>query len=711
MVDAKTRLVALAVLAGVGLSGCGLDQKDPDFPDSIAPTTFNALFNVGAGQVPLPTDMFFLYAASTGVVDGTPTIPAPFNGPPFTYQGATLDGQDGWSTTSYSSTSFNGSLDPSTVNGSTVKVVEMYLDNVTKTPATTLPPGVTSPVIRVLTAGTDYAVQVSPDIDSFGRILSVTPLKPLRPSTGSTNIGYVVLVTNGVTDTSGNPAQPSDLYAAIKTAPLTCTNFTDPFQKLGCLGSRWHLNIAPAAGLNPANVVVSWSFTTQSVQDSYRALAQVVPAQAIGVQPTGLTTKQADPRAQGKANIYVGTTVVPYYLTKPTSTTDRVVLSNAWKAGGPPPVPGFDQASRNVTRFNPVPAKTTDVTIPLLVTVPNVTAAGGACTKPVAGWPVIIVQHTVSGDRTQALAVADSYADACFVLAAIDLPLHGITSTTNPFYQAANERTFNLDLVNNTAGTPPGDKVIDTTGTNFLSLLSGATLRDNLRQSVADLIVFEKSVARLDLTGDGVSDIDPARINFVGLSLGGIVGGPYVAYAGKTQTALLSAAGGIFTQLLLDSPTFGPRVVGVIGAPTTVNGFPFGYNLPAGSTQFNNLIRDLQTAIDSGDPINHIAAAQAAVPTLLQRVNGDTVVPNSATNRLIAAGNFKKITVLGPTPVGKGTGGYIAMTAGAHPSLFDPQYSLAATVEMQTQAVKFAASAAQPGGPFAVITNPAVVEK
>ena len=50
------------------------------------------------------------------------------------------------------------------------------------------------------------------------------------------------------------------------------------------------------------------------------------------------------------------------------------------------------------------------------------------------------------------------------------------------------------------------------------------------------------------------------------------------------------------------------------------------------------------------------------------------------------------------------------MTAGSHGSLFDPTASLAATVEMQTQAVKFAASAVAPGGPFVFITNPAVVQ-
>jgi hypothetical protein len=51
------------------------------------------------------------------------------------------------------------------------------------------------------------------------------------------------------------------------------------------------------------------------------------------------------------------------------------------------------------------------------------------------------------------------------------------------------------------------------------------------------------------------------------------------------------------------------------------------------------------------------------------------------------------------------------MTAGSHGSLFDPTTSPAATVEMQTQAVKFAASANQAGGPFVFITNPSIVEQ
>ena len=63
--------------------------------------------------------------------------------------------------------------------------------------------------------------------------------------------------------------------------------------------------------------------------------------------------------------------------------------------------------------------------------------------------------------------VADSFADSGYVVVAIDLPLHGVTNTSDPLYAAgANplyaglglpasgsiERTFDLDVENNTTG-------------------------------------------------------------------------------------------------------------------------------------------------------------------------------------------------------------------------------------------------------------------
>jgi dienelactone hydrolase len=392
---------------------------------------------------------------------------------------------------------------------------------------------------------------------------------------------------------------------------------------------------------------------------------------------------------------------VPYYLRVATSAQDTTVLTSTWVATGAPAIPGSDPTSRFITRFNPVPAKTADLQIPLLVTVPNATAAGGAgCPKPLAGYPAVIVQHGLGGDRSQALTIADAFADACFVVASIDLPLHGITSTTNPLYQAGRERTFNLDLVNNTTGAAGPDGAIDRSSTHFIQLPSPLTTRDNLRQGEIDTIALNKSLARLDVTGDGVADVDPNRLHYVGLSLGGIVGGAHARFAADAKTATLSVPGGLLTDLFTDSQTYGPGIKQALTAQ----------GLTEGTTLYNNFFRDAQAALDAADPLNHIADAVRLKPIHLVQVTGDTVVPNTATQRLITAANLRRIGSAGPTPVSAGNGVWVNFIAGSHGSLFDPTSSLAATVEMQSQAVQFAASATAPGGPFVVITNTAVIQ-
>jgi dienelactone hydrolase len=699
MFDAKTRLLtpALAVLAAVALSGCEASQDGDPFPAPV-PGEFIANFSVAAGQFPFPSDL----PAFVGSTDGTINFTAPLNAAPFLLTGPSLNTLDGFSTTAPLTTTFNQPIRAESISASTVRLIEVYLSNTTKGPAqgADLPPGVPSPVRRVLSYGTDYSVEVSADVDSAGKILKVTPLKPLTPSTGATNIGYIVLVTNSLTDPLLRAAQPSADYAEVKAA-ASCGSISNPTLAALCPWYKGHLAIGQAVGVNPEGVVLSWSFSTQSIDDSFKALAATVPAQPIGVQATGLTTQQANAALQGKANIYVGTTQVPYYLAPAANPNDRGILTTFWLAAGPPPAP-LDQASRFITRFNPIPATRATLTIPMLVTVPNATAAGGAgCPKPTAGWPIVIVQHGLGGNRTQALAMADSFADACFIVASVDLPLHGITDTTNPFYQAPNERTFNVDLVNNATGTGGPDGLIDPSGTHAIPVIlsSPLTARDTLRQGQADIGVLAKSVVNLDVTGDAQPDIDPNRVHYVGLSLGGIVGLAQAKYAPNVRTVTVAAPGGVLSRLLLDSPTFGNTIRGALAG-----------NFANNSTLFNNFFREVQTLVDPGDPINHICECAQLKPLHLIKVTGDTVVPNNSTDRLITAGNLTQLSALGPNAVGPGQGAFVNFIKGSHGSLFDPTASLAATIEMQRQSVLFAASAVQPGGPFVVITDPTVIQ-
>ena len=718
---------ALVLAMGVALGGCeaSKDGQDP-FP-APPPETGVAKFNINLAasvlDVPYPYDLYF--AIPGAPVDGTLNIPTlPWRSAAMQ---AALNSQDGWSTTAELTTGFTLPLDPASINASSVKIIKLWLDPTTKAPATNpafLPTGAASPVAGVLAYGTDFTADISPDYDSYGTFIRITPLKPLAFSTGPAvndsgpnigkvlNVGYLVVLTNGLKSSNGNAMGPSDLYASFKSAPADCSTITDSTLRQLCQLTKAHLGIAQAAtGTSPGSVILTWSFSTQSIDDVLDVVEKIsAPTQTL-IVPTGLTTRDVNAAFAGKADVFVGSTVLPYYLTPAANPRDAAsVLTRFWTAAGPSPVPGIDASSRNLTMFNPTPAKVADVTVPIVVTIPNATSACPG--KPTSGWPVAIVQHGITGNRSQALTMADAYADACFVLVSKDMPLHGIVDTASPLYCdptkpqciGASERTFNVDLVNNTTGASTPDGLIDASGAHFINLTSPATGRDNLRQAEADLITLTRSVKGLAIAPGtplpaGPLGVDPARISYTGLSLGGIVGGSHIKFVPDTRTATLVAPGGVLTRLLLDSPTFGPRIrAGVTG------------QLALNSYNYNLFFRDFQAVIDSGDPINHIKDAVATVPVHLVKILNDTVVPNSATDRLIAQGPLRKLKTIGPNAVSAGDGGYTFFSQGSHGSLFDPTASLAATVEMQRQAVLFGASAVQPGGPFVVLTNPAVLD-
>ena len=426
---------------------------------------------------------------------------------------------------------------------------------------------------------------------------------------------------------------------------------------------KGHLVIGQAVGVNPASVVLSWSFSTQATEDSLRILGQIVPAQAIAVAATGSTTKQLNPALAGKADVYLGTTAVPYYLAKPANANDRTFLASFWVAAGPPPLP-LDQTSRFITRFNPVPVNRGTTTIPLLVTVPNSTAnaTGGGCTKPAAGWPVAIVQHGLNGDRSTSLAMADSFADACFVVASFDLPLHGITDTASPLYQAANERTFNVDLQNNTTGAPVPDGKIDSTGTHALPTLLSNPLggRDLLRQGEADVSVVAKSLARLDVTGRRRCRTSMRRACITSAcrwwhrrrGAGEILARHPHGHgrrAGRRAHQAAERVGGVRPD----------------GARVGVG------NAAPGSTLYANLFREIQTIADPGDPINHICDCVNNKPFHLIKVVADAVVPNSTTD-LVDHGGQPEKAHLRHDRRGSGQGRVCVLHPGLARSLFDP---------------------------------------
>lgn len=729
-------LAAALLLAGCGGGGGGNDGKQAQTFDTLA--LFDPVPTVSTDEAitPFPFDGLF-----AGFSAPTLNIPNPDNVPFVT----AVNQIDGYSTTASIFCDIAGFIDYSTV------AANLYIIN-TKTG-------------KALVYGTDFTVQneaatakdpltgaLTPISSQRSRIL-IEPIKPLSPSTT-----YLVGLTKGIRNKQGGGIGASTEFTITASSTPVSQQSNSTLDQLNStqkatleavreLINPTVTNLAKLTGKNASDFVLAWPFTTQSIGKSLAYLSANVAASTIAVQNTGVTT--ATTVGVDGATIYAGILGLPYYLQNsggsPYSTAP---LTTFWAADpakpdlsasflGQVPCGAFATGatvngvklgpSASTTICYPVPVQRSTEIVPLMVAVPN--SASGQ-TKPAGGWPVVIFQHGITGNRTQMLAIAPALAKAGFVTAAIDLPLHGLTITdpTNPKYNPfinnqvfagtpaaglmTGERTFNLDLENNSTGAPGPDGVIDGSGTWFINLSSVLTSRDNLREAEVDLMTLRASLANLDLDNDGTPDIDTSKIRFAGISLGSIVGIPYLANDSAVGAASLAVPGGAIAKLLDASKSFGPPIAAGLAAA----------GLTEGTDDYETYLRFTQNAVDDGDPLNYAVAARSAHPVHMIEVIGDTVVPNSApandgsgaandkvtvasfdagTNPLYAA---MGLTVIGPidTPVatpavntGASLGYVVKFNQSSHGSLLDPSTNPYATVEMQTEVANFLASNGQ----------------
>ncbi len=735
----------------IGSSNLDLLNGNPGSSPPPTPSSSTALFRLSTGQLPYPTDLYF-----AGSTDGTLNIQPPnalWPNQPF------VNALDGFSTNAVIREQFGGALDPTSFTASSIIIVPVVTDNLTK--ATT---GFLGGTPAPLTPGTDYTAALATDVGVGPQILEITPLHPLLPSTCISNgqflgakcktgTGYLVILTNAIKDASGHAAVPDTDYASIKAALAggpTCPSITDQTLNGVCQLTGAHLQLAQALGVNPANVVLTFSFTTEATVDTLELMSATADPtkQTIKVNPTGISTHVVNPQLPGHADVYVGALTIPYYLSA------AAPLTASWQAPAFP----LDMTSTNVTRFNPLPAATVaHLMIPVLVTVPNANSAyaqAGGPIPPPGGWPVLIFQHGVTRSREDMFGVADSFADAGFVVAAIDLPLHGVTSTSDPLYaSAANplyaglglpanqmsiERTFDLDLNTNLGNTvipgSPPDGVTDPSGSHAINLTSPLVTRDSLREGVIDLVMLSRLLPSLSLGAAGT--INANGIHYLGHSLGAIEGTVFMAVVGPgVSTATLANPGGELPRILITSPSFAPEI----------NAGLLAQGLLPGTTLYADFWRDIQSLWDAGDPVNYIALATAAHPIHLLQVVGSTpppagcnpatsangcpdqVVPNATTQAIItasaygpagAAGALTRIAA-GQAPVVANPGGihgYVNFIQGDHGSIIDGVV-LPVTQEMQTEAISFTGAPIPPAGIPAntpgttlLIANPAVIQ-
>jgi len=656
------RLVLVCAAAGALLSGCESGSSDSPAPITFTPpppppgTGFVALYAPPVDVVPYPNDLY----NPTGTRLAVPVkITSPLV--------EALNTLDGFSTTAVISAPFNAPLDPASLipwNPLSMAPSAASIFVLNATAGTPLVPGV------------DYDVRVSTGAGSADSILEIVPLRPLSPRTR-----YAFIVTSGVRSAAGTAAGADLVFGAVRDAHLAGLTsipgqpaLTPLFPALTPL-----IDTAVGLGLPGSSVVVAWTMLTQSIRDVLDVVDAATAARPYALASAGITTAQLGLGLPGIASIYTGYLEVPYYGDPANP------LTSFWLSAA--------QLPPNVQ--DPVPVvRVPNQRIPLLATLPN---AQSGQTQPAAGWPVVIFQHGITLNRTVMFAMADSFAQAGFAVVAIDLPLHGITDPASPFYQAANERHFNLDNVGATGVFAP-DGQIDN-GWQILNVGNPLNARDHIRQAVADTIALKRTLPTLDFPdGDAQPDLDGDRIHFVGISLGSIISGVFLGVDSEIKSATLASPAGPWTSILTDPAAidFGGPIRNALSAQ----------GLPAGTVGFDNFVRDLQTVIDPIDPVNYAAAAAATHPIHVIEVLGDTAVPNGPNDYIASLWGLPGISTTTAATPPDTVSGIVRFTAGAHSSLFNPAPNAAVTAEMQQQTVIYAAS----GGGLIRILDSSVVQ-
>jgi hypothetical protein len=272
-------------------------------------------------------------------------------------------------------------------------------------------------------------------------------------------------------------------------------------------------------------------------------------------------------------------------------------------------------------------------------------------------------------------------------------------------------------------------------GWNIFSLTNFFATRDNFRQQVIDLsqlVNVLKSTAATNIGAQiaaanaaSATPADPAslplsttKLNYVGQSLGGILGTLFNSVSPDTNNVVLNVPGGALVSIILNAPSF-------VDAKKALIDTLHASGLEPGTPAFDQFLGIAQWVLDEADPANMgyrlthpvtlasgVMAPNANRKAFIQFIEGDETVPNVSNLALVVGANRDFV----PTPPSFGckpplfcyefteAGGDINATSAPtnkrHGFLLAPPSAtaegLAITVKAQTQAAKFLATGTFP---------------
>lgn len=669
-------------------------------------STVRVKFDPSNQVIPFPNNLLFEAGATQAEhLDGTLNAPIANPEDASANVAKALNELDGFSTVESWRIAFTDAIDPtSLVVGKTVRIFEMtevsggYPDRLRP-----------SSVARELTAA-DMQIHY----DSANFVLYLQPKKPLQA-----NRTYSAILVKGILDTKGLVvdapipalvAKATNEVGLVNGKATGCDGVKADVKLLQCV-TFYALNPVlsqPEFKLTAEEVLVGWSVTTARTDASFKGLAKAINDGSIKPTiPSGYTCDKAlcfldigslptkDPALTpgGKAVVFPGTIRLPimttglnealaattqsYFLgdSHLTREASSKIVAGAWDCDG---ISCNSDAARNSQKLPKIAGW---ATYPVVLAAPVDT---DLC--PATGCPVVIFQHAIQQDRTNALALADKLAEQGFAVIAIDMPYHGLVKERlNPNnakdasraqLQAINlnkalydstlnaardiiplmvERTFYMDLVSddgalNDDGSTKSDNKIDASGAHFLNPSLPLTQRDILREASLDLVVLAhymrtKNMAQCGIRGlikscdlaakpfpkatvDLFKYLNFTELHFVGHSVGNLAAAPFLGNDKYLKTISMLAPSGATMRTLEGSQVIGPKLASGLAAKGV---------LP-GTENYYRFFTSVQAALDAVEPLNHASAMgvrlnsadeQEARPIYMAVIAGNAQTGNS----------------------------------------------------------------------------------
>lgn len=564
-------------------------------------------FDPGSKRIPFPNEL--LKDPQTGLVK-LPIDPAESEEAKALKRG--LSKLDGFSTTAAMTLDTSTAIDRSTVTaGKTVRLFAITADG-------------------KAVEKTDITTEISTD----GKRLTVRPVLPLRPGTR-----YTLLLT-GVRDVTAKQLSTMPLQQLLalehalvdeegnSTISAVCSDMAKRLETL-------RQTVAPAieaVGGDRSQLSAAYTFTTQDMEKRVREM--YLAPYAANLPLTVTNVESMSPLAAGYA-----LPSVAKVITGKMTTLD------------------FLDPTTRAFRDNGVGVAKQ---IEFILTLPTGLAQGEKA-------PVVVFGHGLFTERRLMTMVANSIAMKGMATIAIDFPYHGErtvcmadgdcaggascntdgtcsdgkdllrTMDCPSFMRVEGACVFSLIGIKGTGkGTP------NATGAAFIDVPNLIGSRDHFRQAFVDMSALTRLIKEMDWKSTtGGFGLDGEQINYVGISLGGIIGSSLAGIDPAYKRMVLNVPGAGLVDLMQESASFSGQLEAGLAEKGIVKGTP----------AFEQFVNTAKWVLDESDPINLSSFAlryplmyedpktsalkQAPLKAIkVQMAVGDTVVPNAATFRL-----------------------------------------------------------------------------